>query len=88
MSSSDTEITSLGDFLASLAAEVPIQPPTPSAMDGDLETVLALRIFKPSSIAQKPRKQSIHQKNSFLKPTLPFFEVKVAMRKLSQCINN
>ena len=38
---SDKEISSLGDFLASLAAEVPIQPPTPSAMDGDLETVLS-----------------------------------------------
>ena len=41
LESSDKEISSLGDFLASLAAEVPIQPPTPSAMDGDLETVLS-----------------------------------------------
>ena len=40
LSSSDTEITSLGDFLASLAAEVPIQPRPASAMDGDLEAVL------------------------------------------------
>ena len=40
LSSSDAEITSLGDFLASLAAEVPIQPRPSSAMDGDLEAVL------------------------------------------------
>ena len=40
LSSSDTEITSLGDFLASLAAEVPIHPRPASTMDGDLEAVL------------------------------------------------
>ena len=40
LSSSDTEITSLGDFLASLATEVPIQPRQTSAMDGNLEAVL------------------------------------------------
>ena len=40
LSSSDTEITSLGDFLASLAAEVPIQPRPASTMDGNLEAVL------------------------------------------------
>ena len=40
LSSSDTEITSLGDFLASLAAEVPIQSRPASTMDGDLEAVL------------------------------------------------
>ncbi|MBB00649.1 MAG: hypothetical protein CMN34_06935 [Saprospirales bacterium] len=40
MSSPDTEISSLGDFLASLAVEVPIQARPASAMDGDLEAVL------------------------------------------------
>ena len=42
LTSSDKEISSLGDFLASLASEVPIQPSPASAMDGDLEAVLAI----------------------------------------------
>ena len=40
LSSSDKEITSLGDFLASLTSEIPIQTRPSSAMDGDLEAVL------------------------------------------------
>ena len=40
LSSFDTEISSLGDFLASLATEVPTPPRQASAMDGDLEAVL------------------------------------------------